>query len=143
MSNKMSHQSAKQHSSEIHLDENQNEILDHQLNGLPTSKGARTVFSFATPLDLSIIAISCVAAIVAGGLNPLLSVGAPVHVRSLSTTTKCQQRSRFYMVNLSGPSTVSKMAPYPVRASDRIFRGLLCTLCTSRLECSCRCTSQP
>ncbi|KAF2717196.1 leptomycin B resistance protein pmd1 [Polychaeton citri CBS 116435] len=51
-----------------------NEVLDHQLNGLPTSGGARTVLSFATPLDLLIIVISCLAAIVAGGLNPLLTV---------------------------------------------------------------------
>ncbi|PYH94193.1 multidrug resistance protein 3 [Aspergillus ellipticus CBS 707.79] len=51
------------------------EILDHQLNGLPTGgKKPRTVFSFATPLDLAIIAVSCFAAIVAGGLNPLLTV---------------------------------------------------------------------
>ncbi|KAE8375253.1 multidrug resistance protein 3 [Aspergillus bertholletiae] len=51
------------------------QVLEHQLNGLPASgTRARTVFSFATPLDLLIIAISCFAAIVAGGLNPLLTV---------------------------------------------------------------------
>lgn len=50
------------------------EVLEHQLNGLPASRPrARTVFSFATPLDLAIISISCFTAIVAGGLNPLLT----------------------------------------------------------------------
>jgi ATP-binding cassette, subfamily B (MDR/TAP), member 1 len=61
------------------MDEKEHEVLDHQLNGLPTSgRGARTVFRFATPLDLVIIAISCFAAIVAGGLNPLLTVSTPI-----------------------------------------------------------------
>jgi hypothetical protein len=63
-------------------DEYENEVLDYQLNGLPTSGGARTVLSFATPLDLTIIAISCFAAIVAGGLNPLLSAST-IHPCSL------------------------------------------------------------
>jgi hypothetical protein len=58
-------------------DENTSEVLDHQLNGLPVGKGAGTVFNFATPLDLAIIAVSCFAAIVAGGLNPLLSASHP------------------------------------------------------------------
>ncbi|KAK6835350.1 hypothetical protein RU639_002252 [Aspergillus parasiticus] len=57
------------------MDEKQIQVLDHQLNGLPKSAPrARTVFRFATPLDLAIIALSCFAAIVAGGLNPLLTV---------------------------------------------------------------------
>jgi len=56
----------------------ENEILDHQLNGLPKNgKRTRTIFSFATPLDLTIISISCIAAIIAGGLNPLMTVGSP------------------------------------------------------------------
>ncbi|PLN76740.1 multidrug resistance protein 3 [Aspergillus taichungensis] len=59
---------------EKHIDQ-RDRILDHQLNGLPPSgPKPRTVFSFATPLDLAIIAVSCLAAIVAGGLNPLLTV---------------------------------------------------------------------
>lgn len=53
------------------------EVLEYQLNGLPASRPqARTVFSFATPLDLAIIGISAFAAIVAGGLNPLLTASA-------------------------------------------------------------------
>jgi hypothetical protein len=49
-------------------------VLNRQANGLPTTERVRSVFSLATPLDLAIIAVSCVAAIVAGGLNPLLTV---------------------------------------------------------------------
>lgn len=55
------------------LDENQIKILDHQQNGLPTNKRTRTIFHFATTLDFVIIAISCFAAIVAGGFNPILA----------------------------------------------------------------------
>lgn len=58
---------------EMLLDDQQTEALERQINGLPAGKRARNVFSFATPLDLVIIAISCLAAIVAGGLNPLLT----------------------------------------------------------------------
>ena len=60
--------------------ETENEVLDYQLHGLPTGgKEARTVFSFATRLDLAIIATSCLAAIVAGGLNPLLTASPPIN----------------------------------------------------------------
>lgn len=57
--------------------EHENEVLDHQMNGLPGGKVAKSVFNFATPLDLVIIAISCVAAVVAGALNPLLTASTP------------------------------------------------------------------
>ncbi|RYC65973.1 hypothetical protein CHU98_g246 [Xylaria longipes] len=50
------------------------EILDHQLDGLPSGKPPSSVFSFATPLDFAIIAVCCVSSIIAGGLNPLLTV---------------------------------------------------------------------
>ncbi|KAI0152971.1 leptomycin B resistance protein pmd1 [Xylariaceae sp. FL1272] len=51
-----------------------NDILDHQLNGLPSGKPAKSVFSFATTLDFVIIAVGCLSSIIAGGLNPLLTV---------------------------------------------------------------------
>ncbi|KAI1199104.1 leptomycin B resistance protein pmd1 [Nemania serpens] len=54
--------------------EDDDEILDHQLNGLPSGKPPSSVFSFATPLDFAIIAICCLSSIIAGGLNPLLTV---------------------------------------------------------------------
>ncbi|OQE34858.1 hypothetical protein PENCOP_c015G04060 [Penicillium coprophilum] len=50
------------------------EVLDRQVNGLSGAKPAKSVFEFATRLDLVIIAISCISAAVAGGLNPLLTV---------------------------------------------------------------------
>ncbi|KAI1260330.1 leptomycin B resistance protein pmd1 [Xylariaceae sp. FL1019] len=50
------------------------DILDHQLNGLPSGKPAKSVFSFATTLDFVIIAVGCLSSIIAGGLNPLLTV---------------------------------------------------------------------
>lgn len=64
----------------VEMDEQTSEVLDHQLNGLPrTGKEARTVFSFASPLDLAVLAISCFAAIIAGGLNPLLTASTTRH----------------------------------------------------------------
>ena len=79
------------------IDEKEGEVLDHQLDGLPTTgRGARTVFTFATPLDLAIIAISCFAAIVAGGLNPLLTAGNP----SLLSVNTYNCEIRFCMVSL-------------------------------------------
>ena len=65
------------------IDEKEREVLDHQLDGLPTiDRGARTIFAFATPLDLTIIVISCFAAIIEGGLNPLLTAGKPISTLS-------------------------------------------------------------
>jgi len=64
---------------EMLLDGQQTEVLERQINGLPSSKRARNVFSFATPLDLVIIAISCLASVVAGGLNPLLTASILAH----------------------------------------------------------------
>lgn len=60
---------------EMQVDMEVDHILNTQLHGLSTEgKRARSVFSFATTLDLVVIAISCLAAIIAGGLNPLLTV---------------------------------------------------------------------
>ncbi|KAL4738189.1 multidrug resistance protein 3 [Aspergillus similis] len=57
------------------MDKDTVHVLENQLKGLPArGPRRRTVFSFATPLDYAIISISCFAAIVAGGLNPLLTV---------------------------------------------------------------------
>lgn len=57
------------------LDAEQLRILNEQLHGVVTDdKQARSILSFATSLDYIIIAISCLAAIIAGGLNPLLTV---------------------------------------------------------------------
>lgn len=59
------------------LDEKQQQVLDHQRNGLPTDKRAKTIFHYATPLDFVILAISSFAAIVAGVFNPTLAVHTP------------------------------------------------------------------
>ena len=81
---------------EMLLDDQQTEALESQSNGLPASKRARNVFSFATPLDLVIIAISCLAAAVAGGLNPLLT--ASILAPNLDNSSNTDIRS--YMANL-------------------------------------------
>ena len=51
-------------------------ILERQLNGVQVSRQAknRTVLSYATLADISLIAVSASAAIIAGALNPLLTV---------------------------------------------------------------------
>lgn len=58
------------------LENDQSKVLDQQQNGLSADKRPRTVFHFATPIDLAILAVSCMAAIIAGGANPLLAVSA-------------------------------------------------------------------
>jgi ATP-binding cassette subfamily B (MDR/TAP) protein 1 len=57
-------------------DERQQYILDRQLNGIPKSGQPKngTVLAYATPVDISLIIISSLAAIIAGALNPLLTV---------------------------------------------------------------------
>lgn len=57
----------------IHLDAQQQAILNRQLFGLPAGPHA-TLLAYATPLDVVTIVISSIAAIVAGALNPLLTV---------------------------------------------------------------------
>lgn len=50
------------------------DVLDHQLRGLPSTGGkTNSIFSFASASDLGIIILSCAAAVIAGGLNPLLT----------------------------------------------------------------------
>lgn len=51
-----------------------NDVLDDQLRGLPNA-GSKTnsILSFASATDLLIIVLSCAAAVIAGGLNPLLT----------------------------------------------------------------------
>lgn len=57
-------------------DERVQHILDRQLNGIPKSGKSKngTVLAYATPVDISLIIISSLAAIIAGALNPLLTV---------------------------------------------------------------------
>lgn len=50
------------------------EVLSRQLNGLPCTNNIRTVFAYATRFDLVVILFSCISAIIAGALNPLLTV---------------------------------------------------------------------
>ncbi|KAI9733531.1 MAG: hypothetical protein M1834_003131 [Cirrosporium novae-zelandiae] len=60
----------------MHLDEQEREILDRQLNGLPSQpeRGKRTVFTYTTLSDKFILFISALSAVIAGALNPLLTV---------------------------------------------------------------------
>ncbi|PWY71032.1 multidrug resistance protein [Aspergillus heteromorphus CBS 117.55] len=57
-------------------------ILQRQTDGLPASSQAKqTVFAYATPFDILLITLSTLSAILAGALNPLLTViyGLLVH----------------------------------------------------------------
>ena len=56
------------------LDEKEKEILEYQVDDVPHNKKPRTVFAYATTSDLIILAISIISAIIAGALNPLLTV---------------------------------------------------------------------
>ncbi|EFQ98079.1 leptomycin B resistance protein pmd1 [Nannizzia gypsea CBS 118893] len=56
-------------------DESAREVLQRQLNGLPAVQMKNsTVLAYARPLDIALIAISTLSAIIAGALNPLLTV---------------------------------------------------------------------
>ncbi|ORY16984.1 P-loop containing nucleoside triphosphate hydrolase protein [Clohesyomyces aquaticus] len=56
------------------LDGNQSKTLNDQLNGLSPNNPPKTVFHLAERLDIVILCFSCIAAIIAGGANPLLAV---------------------------------------------------------------------
>ncbi|EGD94906.1 multidrug resistance protein [Trichophyton tonsurans CBS 112818] len=67
------------HSSSSHSivdqDESAKKILQRQLNGLPAgSTKDFTLLAYAQPLDIALIALSTLSAIIAGALNPLLTV---------------------------------------------------------------------
>ncbi|OJJ07136.1 hypothetical protein ASPVEDRAFT_141498 [Aspergillus versicolor CBS 583.65] len=71
-------------------DEHARKVLQRQIDGLPASSpatnsssaSARTVFAYATPFDVLLIAASTLSAIIAGALNPLLTVIYGLFVRS-------------------------------------------------------------
>jgi ATP-binding cassette subfamily B (MDR/TAP) protein 1 len=50
------------------------EILSRQLNGSSAETADGTVFAYAAPVDIAVMVVSGVAAIMAGALNPLLTV---------------------------------------------------------------------
>ena len=52
-------------------------ILDRQLHGLPAELKVTNLLSYATTFDKFVIAISIASAIIAGTLNPLLTVSPP------------------------------------------------------------------
>ncbi|RAH70194.1 multidrug resistance protein [Aspergillus aculeatinus CBS 121060] len=84
-------------------------ILQRQLDGLPTTPSANcTVFDYVGKLDLLLIGISTLAAIVAGALNPLLTVVYGLVVRSFQKHANGVDDG----ANLS--SNVSKLALYNV-----------------------------
>lgn len=68
----------------FHVDAQQQVILNRQLFGLPAAPHG-TLLAYATPLDVVAITISFIAAIVAGALNPLLTVipTPALHISSL------------------------------------------------------------
>ncbi|KAI1760160.1 multidrug resistance protein 1, 2, 3 [Hypoxylon sp. FL1150] len=59
-----------------HLDETARWVLDRQLNGLPSESSTRrsNILSFGTWSDRTLLLLSVVFSLVAGGLNPLLTV---------------------------------------------------------------------
>ncbi|KAL3477161.1 P-loop containing nucleoside triphosphate hydrolase protein [Aspergillus californicus] len=71
-------------------DEHARKVLQRQIDGLPASSpttnsssaSAKTVFAYATPFDVLLIAASTLSAIIAGALNPLLTVIYGLFVRS-------------------------------------------------------------
>jgi hypothetical protein len=68
---------------QMQLDEQEKTVLDRQLNGFPSETDNGTVFAYATPFDVAVIIISCVSAIIAGALNPLLTVNIPTFNRCI------------------------------------------------------------
>lgn len=58
----------------MELSASEKEILDRQLNGLSEERRAPSLWSYTTTWDKILIVISIAAAIIAGALNPLLTV---------------------------------------------------------------------
>lgn len=68
-------------------DEHARAVLQRQIDGLPSLSTSNkpkssTVFAYAQPFDVQLIVVSTVAAIIAGALNPLLTVIYGLFVRS-------------------------------------------------------------
>ncbi|KAF3891618.1 ABC transporter [Trichophyton interdigitale] len=60
--------------SPVNLSESEKEVVDLQLNGLPTGLDAQSLWSYTTTWDKAIIVLSVAAAILSGAANPLLTV---------------------------------------------------------------------
>ena len=58
----------------MHADDKENDILNRQLNGLPSGASHGSLFAYLLPWDIAVLVVSCASAIIAGALNPLLTV---------------------------------------------------------------------
>lgn len=63
------------------LSDSEKEIVELQLNGLPTAIDAQSLWSYTTAWDKTIIIVSVAAAILGGASNPLLTVSRYTPVR--------------------------------------------------------------
>lgn len=65
-------------------DEKQASILDRQLNGVSGTGQLKqtSLLAYATTVDLIFIGLSCFSAIIAGALNPLLTVLSQIDLHS-------------------------------------------------------------
>jgi hypothetical protein len=63
------------------LSESEKNIVDVQLNGLPAGIEAPSLWSYTTTWDKVVIVVSVAAAIIAGALNPLLTVSSQDYPR--------------------------------------------------------------
>ncbi|KAJ4316133.1 hypothetical protein N0V94_005621 [Neodidymelliopsis sp. IMI 364377] len=63
------------HTPRMQLNAQQRTILDRQTNGLPEGKASKSnIMAYATNFDVFVLLVSVISAIVAGALNPLLTV---------------------------------------------------------------------
>ena len=77
------------------LDKTEELILEKQVDGLPSEKRSHTVFAYASPSDVILLVVSIFSAIIAGALNPLLTV------RVLHSTWRCRaMRSQRLLIRL-------------------------------------------
>ncbi|RAL11879.1 ABC transporter ATP-binding protein [Aspergillus homomorphus CBS 101889] len=91
------------------LDEGTQSILQHQLDGLPSTSSAKgTVFDYVGRFDMLLIVLSTLSAILAGALNPLLTVIYGLVVRSFQKHANGEDDSS------SLSSNVSKLALFNV-----------------------------
>lgn len=113
-----------------HLPPHEQEIIKRQLDIPPVAVTYKTLFRYATRIDILIIIISLICSIGGGAVQPLMTVG-DICLRVGDIMAEFGQRS--YSVNWPQLSRITLMVRSSGINSTKIWRILPCISCTWQL----------
>ena len=109
-----------------HLPATERDIIKRQLETPKVKISFKSLFRYATGIDITIIVISCICAIAGGAVLPLMTVSIALEDSAYDTL----KITRFSLVSSQAPSKDFSTAPTPIRISILNYPTSLSTLFT-------------